>query len=319
MGKEDYRAPSVDSRIEILRPPSLRVSLYQFIPDDAQEIFNLIDASRLHLSQPGVDTTKHPAVQSVLDSITNPSNPKRLKFAIRDKQNRLVGSISLTPDEDDSSLAEIDYYLGVQYTGQGYMTEAAFLLTCYAFIELGYMTVHADVYPDNIKATEVLKRLEWVETDRKEDGHVVYSLTKSMETEEDFIKRSQAAAQEIAEAREKYGDNAFFWFNNFREDLPGGSRRTTIESDYPGLDRKMFLTDTKSSDLKRSQTLREFWATIDRVIEELGINLQELIDARKKWSGLPDDKKNYGPHLDLMIPIYLRLLEIGYNDHDLWA
>lgn len=177
MEKERYIVQDIDSRIEI-SSPNYRVCLQQFTPADALEIFDLINTNRPHLSQHDDKTAlKYPTVEAVLDSITNPSNPDKLRFAIRDEQSRLVGSINLTPDNEDPSRAEIGYYLGAQYTGQGNMTEAALLLTEYAFEELGYTMIFGKVHPDNIKSAEVLKRAGYVETGSKGE-HVVFSIKK---------------------------------------------------------------------------------------------------------------------------------------------
>ena len=62
------------------------ISLRQFSPADTNAIFELIDRNRGHLSQFGDETAaKYPTGKSVLDIITNPKNPGKLRFGMREK------------------------------------------------------------------------------------------------------------------------------------------------------------------------------------------------------------------------------------------
>lgn len=87
-----------------------QVTLRQLTLEDVEELFALIDRNRDHLSQFGDDTaTKYPTVESVRESIEKPKNPKRMRFAIRNIQGQIVGSINLTSDDDNPERGEVGY------------------------------------------------------------------------------------------------------------------------------------------------------------------------------------------------------------------
>lgn len=164
-------------RIEILSPDG-ELILRQFISQDAEEIFALIDGSRGHLSQSGDETSdKYPTLETVRESIEHPKNPQRLRFAIRNRQGKLVGSINLTPDEDNPAKGEIGYYLSAEFQKQGYMRRAVQLLTEYGLGNLGYETIYGDVTEGNAASANVLMKAGYQETERH-DGKIRYSKQK---------------------------------------------------------------------------------------------------------------------------------------------
>jgi hypothetical protein len=71
------------------------VHLREFEEGDAEEIFALIDRNREHLSQNG-DTTagKYPTFESVLESITYPVDPVKIRLGIWD-DGVFVGSVNV--------------------------------------------------------------------------------------------------------------------------------------------------------------------------------------------------------------------------------
>lgn len=151
------------------------VILRQFTPQDSEEIFALIDRNREHLSQFGDDTAdRYPTLEAVRESIDHPKNPKRLRFAIRNKKGQLVGSINLTPDEKDSTQGEIGYYLGSEFQGKGYMGKAVEILTNYGFDFLNYKTIYGDIAKGNMVSVKVLVKAGYQETG-KHDGKIRYS------------------------------------------------------------------------------------------------------------------------------------------------
>lgn len=159
-----------------IRSLEFRISLKQFTPEDSKAIFELIDRNRDHLSQFGDETaTKYPSEKSVLDSITNPKNPNKLRFGVWD-DGQFVGSINLIPDENGESKAEIGYYLGAEFTGKGYMSKAVKTLVDYAFSHLGYKSLFGNVHPDNTNSQRVLLKSGFRKTGTKEDGDIVYTI-----------------------------------------------------------------------------------------------------------------------------------------------
>ena len=147
------------------------VRLQQYSTENAREIFDAIDSSRDHLSQFGEDTaTKYPTFEAVLNSIVHPSNPQRLRMAIRSKEGQLVGGINLTPQEDPKE-GEIGYWLAESSIGRGYMTRAAHTLTDYGFEVLGYRSIFGKVAEGNTASVRVLERAGYTEKERK-DGSI---------------------------------------------------------------------------------------------------------------------------------------------------
>lgn len=166
-------------RIEILSPDG-EIALSQFVSRDSEEIFALIDGNRSHLSQFGDKTSNnYPTLETVRESIEHPKNPKRLRFAIRNRQGQLVGSINLTPDEDNSTQGEIGYYLGAEFQKQGYMRRAVQILTDYGFNNLGYETIYGDVTEGNVASANTLRKAGYQEIERH-DGKIRYSKTKKV-------------------------------------------------------------------------------------------------------------------------------------------
>src|SRR3972149_8449501 len=89
-----------------------RVRLKPFAVKDAPQIFALIDRNRPHLPQHHDPTAeKYKSVEAVIESIENP-NPRRSRFGIWNQESQLVGSINIEVDENESTKAEVGYYLG---------------------------------------------------------------------------------------------------------------------------------------------------------------------------------------------------------------
>lgn len=163
---------SLSQQIEI-SPPNGRITLRQFSLADVDDIFQLIERSRAHLSQHG-DTTadNYKTPQDVEKSIQYPKKPKRLRFAIRTADGVLVGSINVTPDDDNPKRGEVGYYLGIDGTGQGYATEATHALSAYAFERLGYDELYAKVEQANEPSARVLIRAGYVEKGEEEGQRI---------------------------------------------------------------------------------------------------------------------------------------------------
>ncbi|MFA5050491.1 MAG: GNAT family protein [Patescibacteria group bacterium] len=79
----------------------------------------------------------------------------KIVFVI-DIGNEVVGSIGLHKIEGHCT--ELGYWLGKKYRGQGIMTEAAKLVTKYAFSELGLKRVYATVFLFNKPSARVLEK-----------------------------------------------------------------------------------------------------------------------------------------------------------------
>jgi RimJ/RimL family protein N-acetyltransferase len=143
-------------RIEIEGPSSL--SLKQFTLEDAQTIFDLINADREHLSQFGDETAdKYKTEEDVLRSIEEPANPNKLRFGIWDDTS-MVGSINITTSKHYGGIAEIGYWVGAEHTGHHYAHRATEILTKYAFENLGIDRIMATVAIGNDASMKTLER-----------------------------------------------------------------------------------------------------------------------------------------------------------------
>ena len=72
---------------------------------------------------------------------------------------RIVGTTTLFHLDTGNARAEIGYYLGSAYWGNGYMQEALTALLDYAFNELKLRRIEADVDPRNAASLKAMERL----------------------------------------------------------------------------------------------------------------------------------------------------------------
>ena len=78
---------------------------------------------------------------------------------VRHADNALIGSITLFNLDFIHRRAEIGYALGRDYWRQGYMREALTAVIAYAFGELGFHRIEADVDPRNDASIRTVERL----------------------------------------------------------------------------------------------------------------------------------------------------------------
>ncbi len=165
---------SVNTPLE-LQTEQVPVILRQLTVEDASAYFAAVDANRDHLSQFGDETaTKYPDLQSVVNSITNPSNPDKIRMGIWDGDT-FVGSANLTPDEDGQA-TELGYWLDSRHTGKGYATLATAALSKYAASR--FHRVYAEVVEGNEASSRVLMRSGFEQT-AKEAGRLIFELEQA--------------------------------------------------------------------------------------------------------------------------------------------
>jgi len=151
----------------IIKTSNPEIKLKKFSPEDSPVIFNLINENRKHLSQSyssgkkDKTSEKYPNLESVLESIKNPSNPNKLRFGIWHNE-KYVGSINLTPEGDK---AEIGYYIGSKFINKGYATLATIALTDYALRTFDQL--YAKVEFENNASARVLEKAGFIETTKK--------------------------------------------------------------------------------------------------------------------------------------------------------
>jgi len=131
----------------ILQSADDTVILKQLLPEDAEKYFELVDASREHLSRKyssqrkDITSGKYPDLQSVIDSIIPPEDLGKSKaklkyrFGIWDG-DLMVGSDNLTPL--GNGCAELGSWIAKRYTGHHYHYAARGrrLLVDFAFNQL---------------------------------------------------------------------------------------------------------------------------------------------------------------------------------------
>lgn len=76
------------------------------------------------------------------------------------ENNRLVGSIGLTPDpaRKNGRVRMLGYSLAAECWGRGYMTEAARAVLAHGFGTLSLELISATCFPDNIRSRRVLEK-----------------------------------------------------------------------------------------------------------------------------------------------------------------
>jgi len=110
-------------------------------------------------------------------------------FLIRRLQdNRLVGGVSLTNVRGwPAQAANIGYWIGEAYEGQGYMQEAVGTVCAWAFQVLGLWRIEAGTLPNNERSQRVLAKVgferegyarDYLEIAGKREDHILFALVR---------------------------------------------------------------------------------------------------------------------------------------------
>ena len=153
-----------------------RIVLKQYSVSDSRAIFELIDDNRSHLSQYGdITARKYSTMKEVHDSIAHPKNPERLRFGIWD-EGVFVGTINITPDEDDAGArtAEVGYFLGESHQGRGCMGKSLARIIQYAFFKMDIQIIYALVARKNRLSANVLQRAGFRRKNIQNDQQIFY-------------------------------------------------------------------------------------------------------------------------------------------------
>ncbi len=84
----------------------------------------------------------------------------------------LIGGIGLTPQDDD--YWELGYWLGFEYWGKGYATEACLALLSHKKVNASFKRIKAKVYKGNAASSKVLEKVGFKQTGEGE----VFSLSR---------------------------------------------------------------------------------------------------------------------------------------------
>lgn len=153
----------------VLKSETDSVELKQFVPEDAEEMFRLIDFDRQHLSQFEDDTAiKYQTVEDARDSIIYPKSPCKFRFGVWDK-DAMVGSINLTMLSIDH--AESGSWIGKAHLGNNYAFRARQLLTEFGFNQLHINKIVSKIAVGNIASRKSVEKSGYSHTGKvEEDG-----------------------------------------------------------------------------------------------------------------------------------------------------
>jgi len=142
----------------------LLVDLRELSINDARDISHLMTYNiSKSLWQVPYPYTVESALNFINSSHRDFESLKAVNFAIQYKNNlgdvnRLVGIISLKNIDSNNKRANLGYWVGELYWGNGIATESVALVINYAFSVLGLEEVYAYVYSENKASIRVVEK-----------------------------------------------------------------------------------------------------------------------------------------------------------------
>ncbi|MBI1386849.1 MAG: GNAT family N-acetyltransferase [bacterium] len=158
--------------------------------DDADRLFELLEANRLYLREwlPWVD--KHKTINECKSYLkllnTHFKNNKALHCGIW-YQSELAGVVGMDRIDWPNKTAEIGYWIGEIYQGKGLVTLSVRFLIEFAFVELGLNRIEIRCAPDNHRSRGIPERLDFRQEGRLRQAewlydrfvdHIMYSILK---------------------------------------------------------------------------------------------------------------------------------------------
>ena len=138
-----------------------RLLLRLFKESDAPEVAKLCNnynlyRNTLYLPYP---YSIEDALSWIKNHLVNFNDNKSYEFAITDKiTGKLYGAIALTNNQKFNN-GEIGYWVGEEYWGNGYASEASKAILEYAFIEKRYHKVFARYFTSNLASGRVIEKI----------------------------------------------------------------------------------------------------------------------------------------------------------------
>ena len=132
------------------------------------------------------------------------------------------------------------------------------------------------------------------------------------------------SAKEVRRKRgECYSSSFIRVLNNFHFQFAGGYYRELIERSNSWNEIESTSSENKTrSDLRLSQTYREFYAEFDRVLAELGSSFTDtpkiastVQNRGDNWKA--NEEKVFKPAWKKLLPVYIALRSHGYSQGDL--
>ncbi|MCF6211564.1 MAG: GNAT family N-acetyltransferase [Gammaproteobacteria bacterium] len=139
---------------------SERLLLRAFTPLDAKDVQKLagnkkVSEMTLNIPHPYEDGM---AEEWISTHCSNWENRKIITYAVSDRiSKKLLGTVGFVRIEE--SKAELGYWIGKQYWGRGYCTEAATALIKFACINLSVVTISAEHLSSNPASGRVMEKL----------------------------------------------------------------------------------------------------------------------------------------------------------------
>ncbi len=98
------------------------------------------------------------------------------RFAVEAKKasNKVAGIVSITRINKEHHVADIGFWIGPDYWGQGYMSQAVSMAIDIAFTELGFTKLKAWTYNKNIGSQKVLINNDFKLTDVEKQKYYLY-------------------------------------------------------------------------------------------------------------------------------------------------
>jgi ribosomal-protein-alanine N-acetyltransferase len=138
-----------------------RLTLRPYVPSDVPALVPLIGArevaaTTLRIPHPYTESDGREFIARTEEDLLSGSE---LRMAIILRQNdALCGGVGLRIDADHRR-AELGYWIGVPYWGNGYATEAAAALVKYGFSTLGLHRIFASHVTKNTASARVLRKI----------------------------------------------------------------------------------------------------------------------------------------------------------------
>jgi RimJ/RimL family protein N-acetyltransferase len=144
-----------------------RLALRQFRATDAVrlvEIANHAEISHMLGSMPFPYrlTNAHEFLDSVAEL---PDGASQFAITLKDKNRTLIGSVGYGPPSAEGKSpddTDFGYWLGIDYWGNGYASEAAAAVVAHAFIEGGVNAIDTEYLTVNPRSARVLAKLGFV-------------------------------------------------------------------------------------------------------------------------------------------------------------
>ena len=134
-----------------------RLEMRTVAESDISELVPLIGAREI-----AVTTLRIPHPYEEKDGrefLASPAKENELRLTIRlCSSGRLCGGIGLDPD-NEHRCAELGYWIGVPFWGNGYATEAARAVVRYGFEQLGFNRIYAAHFGGNDASGKVLRKI----------------------------------------------------------------------------------------------------------------------------------------------------------------